>query len=58
MQWSVFLILWPFWLLAEVLGVRWVVVVQRTDDEVRRERVRGPCGTRRVSLPFTVSGGS
>lgn len=36
-----FLILWPFWLLVKVLGVRWVVVVQRNDKEVRRELVRG-----------------
>jgi hypothetical protein len=33
--------LWPFWLLAKVLGVRWVIVVERDGHEVGRELVRG-----------------
>jgi len=35
------LLLWPFWLLAKVLGVRWVVIVERDHVEVQRELVRG-----------------
>jgi hypothetical protein len=33
--------LWPFWLLAKLLGVRWVIVVERDGHEVGRELVRG-----------------
>jgi hypothetical protein len=33
--------LWPFWLLAKFLGVRWVIVVERDGHEVGRELVRG-----------------
>jgi hypothetical protein len=36
-----FVALWPFWLLAKFLGVRWVVVVERDGHEVGRELVRG-----------------
>ena len=37
----VFVVLWPFWLLAKFLGVRWVVVIERDGHEVGRELVRG-----------------
>jgi hypothetical protein len=37
----VFVALWPFWLLAKFLGVRWVVVIERDGHEVGRELVRG-----------------
>src|SRR5436305_320241 len=37
----VFVVLWPFWLLGKLLGVRWAVVVEREDQEVSRELVRG-----------------
>ena len=33
--------LWPFWLLAKLLGVRWAIVVERDGHEVGRELVRG-----------------
>jgi hypothetical protein len=32
--------LWPFWLLAKFLGVRWVIVIERDGHEVGRELVR------------------
>ena len=38
---ALFLVLWPFWLLAKFLGVRWVVVIERDGQEVGRELVRG-----------------
>ena len=38
---ALFLVLWPFWLLAKLLGVRWVVVIERDGHEVGRELVRG-----------------
>ena len=37
----VFVVLWPFWLLAKFLGVRWVVVIERDGHEVGRELVPG-----------------
>ena len=54
-----FLILWPFWLLTKVLGVRWVVVVRRNDKEVRRERVRGwrRSGGRMAEIALELSQG-
>lgn len=36
-----FVVLWPFWLLAKFLGVSWSVVIERDGHEVGRERVRG-----------------
>jgi hypothetical protein len=36
-----FVVLWPFWLVAKLFGVRWVVVVERDGHEVGRELVRG-----------------
>jgi hypothetical protein len=36
-----FVVLWPFWLLAKLLGVRWVIVIERDGNEVERELVRG-----------------
>jgi hypothetical protein len=36
-----FVVLWPFWLLAKLLGVRWAIVVERDGEEVSRELVRG-----------------
>ena len=35
------LLLWPFWLLAKFLGVRWVIVVERDHQETERELIRG-----------------
>ncbi|KMO84986.1 hypothetical protein BST22_04375 [Mycolicibacterium chubuense] len=35
------LVLWPVWFLAKLLGVRWVLVVERDHVEVERELVRG-----------------
>jgi hypothetical protein len=32
---------WPLWFLAKLLGVPWVIVVQRGDERVGTERVRG-----------------
>jgi hypothetical protein len=36
-----FVVLWPFWLLAKLLGVRWVIMIERDGNEVERELVRG-----------------
>jgi hypothetical protein len=36
-----FVVLWPFWLVAKLFGVRWVIVVERDGHEVGRELVRG-----------------
>ena len=36
-----FVLLWPFWLLAKLFGVRWVIVIERDGHEVGRELVRG-----------------
>jgi hypothetical protein len=36
-----FVALWPCWLLAKLLGVRWVVVIERDGHQVGRELVRG-----------------
>jgi len=36
-----FMILWPFWLLAKFCGVRWVITINRDGERVGRERVRG-----------------
>lgn len=38
---AIFLVLWPFWLLAKFLGVRWAVVIERDGHEVGRELIRG-----------------
>lgn len=35
------IVIWPFWLLARVLGVPWTLVVRRGRTEVRREKVAG-----------------
>lgn len=32
---------WPFWFLAKLLGVPWVIVVERGREEVATERVKG-----------------
>lgn len=34
-------VIWPFWLLAHLLGVPWTLIVRRQGDEVRREKVVG-----------------
>jgi hypothetical protein len=36
-----FVVLWPFWLLGKLLGVRWVIVIERDGHEIGRELVRG-----------------
>ena len=36
-----FTLLWPFWLLGKVCGVRWVITVERDGHQVGRELVRG-----------------
>jgi len=33
--------IWPFWLLAHLLGLPWVLVVRRERKEIRREKVTG-----------------
>jgi len=38
---AVFLLLWPFWVLAKFCGVRWVITVERNGHQVGRELVRG-----------------
>ncbi|MGE2721707.1 hypothetical protein [Mycolicibacterium celeriflavum] len=38
---AVFLVLWPFWLLAKFCGVRWVITIERDGHQVGRELVRG-----------------
>jgi hypothetical protein len=37
----VFMILWPFWLVAKFCGVRWVISIHRDGERVGTERVRG-----------------
>jgi hypothetical protein len=32
---------WPLWFIAHWLGVRWVIVIERDDEEVGKEKVRG-----------------
>ncbi len=36
-----FVLLWPFWVLAKFCGVRWVITVKRDGQQVGKERVRG-----------------
>jgi hypothetical protein len=38
---AVFVVLWPFWLLAKFCGVRWVITIERDGAQVGRELVRG-----------------
>lgn len=38
---ALFLVLWPFWLLAKFCGVRWVITIERDGHQVGRELVRG-----------------
>jgi hypothetical protein len=38
---ALFVVLWPFWLLAKFCGVRWVITVERDGQQVGRELVRG-----------------
>ncbi|MGW0158511.1 hypothetical protein ACWDUN_04235 [Mycobacterium sp. NPDC003323] len=54
-----FFLLWPFWLLAKGLGVRWRIVVERDGTEVQTEFVRGwrRSGARIDELALQVSGG-
>jgi hypothetical protein len=54
-----FVVLWPFWLLAKFLGVRWAIVIQRDGHEVGRELVRGwSRSARRINvLALEVSAG-
>lgn len=35
------LIVWPFWLAAKFLGVRWIITVERDGRRVGKEKVRG-----------------
>jgi hypothetical protein len=44
---ALFVVLWPFWLAAKFLGVRWAVVVERDGHQVGRELVRGWSGSKR-----------
>jgi hypothetical protein len=44
---AVFLVLWPFWLLAKYCGVRWVITIERNGNEVGRELVRGSANAKR-----------
>ena len=42
---------WPFWFLAKLLGVPWVIVIERGDETVGTERVRGlRAANRRVTV--------
>ncbi|MCK0175383.1 MULTISPECIES: hypothetical protein [Mycobacteriaceae] len=36
-----FVALWPFWVAAKWLGIRWTIVIERDGEEVGRELVRG-----------------
>jgi hypothetical protein len=36
-----FVALWPIWLAAKWLGIRWTIVIERDGEEVGRELVRG-----------------
>lgn len=38
---ALFLVLWPFWLLAKFCGVRWVITTERDGHQVGPELVRG-----------------
>jgi hypothetical protein len=42
----IFMILWPFWLVAKFCGVRWVISIHRDGERVGIERVRGWTNTR------------
>ncbi|WBP93314.1 hypothetical protein O6072_19380 [Mycolicibacterium neoaurum] len=42
---------WPFWFLAKLLGAPWVIVIERGDETVATERVRGlRAANRRVTV--------
>ncbi|MEH3130998.1 hypothetical protein MN2019_03760 [Mycolicibacterium neoaurum] len=42
---------WPFWFLAKLLGVPWVIVIERGDETVGTERVKGlRAANRRVKV--------
>ena len=34
-------VIWPFWLLARLLGAPWTIVVRRSGEEMSREQVVG-----------------
>lgn len=36
-----FVVLWPFWLAAKLVGVKWRIVIERNHTEVGSELVRG-----------------
>lgn len=38
---ALFVVLWPFWLVAKFCGVRWVITIERDGHQVGRELVRG-----------------
>jgi hypothetical protein len=42
-----FVLIWPFWLLAKYCGVRWVITVKRNGHQVGRELVRGSGNAKR-----------
>ncbi len=46
-------VIWPFWLLARVLGVPWILVVRRAGKEVRREQVAGWSASRQRIAPHS-----
>jgi hypothetical protein len=41
------LLVWPFWLLAKLCGVKWKVVTERDGTEVAVEKVKGYRASRR-----------
>lgn len=53
------LLLWPFWLSAKALGVRWRIVVERDGVEMETQLVRGwrRSGARIDELAVQVAGG-
>jgi hypothetical protein len=56
---ALFVVFWPFWLMAKLLGVRWVIVVERDGHEVGRELVRGggKANARVNQIAFEIANG-
>ena len=54
-----FALLWPFWFVAKLCGVRWVITIERDGHQVGRELVRGwNTSKRRVNeIAQEVAGG-
>jgi hypothetical protein len=46
---------WPFWFIAHWLGLRWRILIERDDEEVHEEWVRGWRKSRRRIQELTES---